>query len=186
MARVSGIAFGCNDQALIFAAFTAFWTVLAFRLQAPPFGLGADVAGLFGIVGAVGIFAAPLAGNFADKHGPSLAVAAGAVITLLAWIVFGLWDITDGPARRRRPVDFAMQAALVANQHIVFALRPEARGRLNTVLMGCMFLGGSFGSAAVTVAWEAGRWPAVTGLGIILGLAATAAQINNIIRNRRG
>lgn len=163
-------------QALIFAAFTVFWTILAFRLQAPPFGYGADVAGLFGIVGAVGILSAPLAGRFADRSGPSPVVAAGAVLTLISWAVFGVWTSVAGLILGVILLDFAMQIALVANQHIVLALRPEARARLNTILMGAMFLGGAAGSAAGTWAWSAGGWMAVVGLGLAFGALASALQ----------
>ncbi|WP_197739393.1 MFS transporter [Methylobacterium sp. P1-11] len=172
-------------QALIFAAFTVFWTILAFRLQEPRFGLGADIAGLFGIVGAVGIFAAPIAGRVADRRGPHAVVAIGAVVTLISWLVLGGWNALAGLVIGVVLLDFGMQSALVSNQHLIFALRPEARGRLNTILMGAMFLGGAAGSAAATAAWQAGGWLAVSGLGVSLAAAATALQLAGMWRRAR-
>ena len=157
-------------QSLLFAAFTVFWTILAFRLEAP------DIAGLFGLVGTVGILAAPIAGRFADRHGPTGAVMVGTAVTLLSWIVFGAWGSIAGLVVGCVLLDFGMQSALVSHQHIVFALRPAARARLNTLFMGAMFLGGAAGSGLATVAWTTGGWALVTALGIGFGAVATALQ----------
>jgi predicted MFS family arabinose efflux permease len=170
-------------QANLFAAFTAFWTILALHLQEPRFGLGADVAGVFGIVGVVGVLAAPLAGQLADKRGPRLAIAVGAVLTLVAWLLFGLVDSLAGLLIGVIVLDFAVQAALVSNQHVVYALRPQARARLNTLFMGAMFLGGAGGSAAAAAAWTHGGWSAVALLGGGLAAIATLLQLS---AGRRG
>ncbi|MDO1585295.1 MFS transporter [Rhizobium oryzicola] len=155
-------------QAALFASFTSFWTILALHLQEPAFGLGAQVAGLFGIVGAVGVFAAPLAGRLADRQGPHFVVRLGAVLAMVAWLIFGFWPSIAALVIGVIVLDFGIQSALVSNQHIVYALDPEARSRLNTIFMTAMFLGGAFGSAAATFAWLHGGWSFVSVLGLVL------------------
>lgn len=167
-------------QALLFASFSLFWTVLAWHLQSPRYNLGSEVAGLFGVVGAVGILAAPLAGRVADKHGPHRVIVVGAALSLVSWGVFYLWNSLAGLVVGVVALDFAVQSALVSNQHIVYALRPEARARINTIFMGTMFLGGSAGSAAASTAWHMGGWTMVSILGVVVSILATAMQMRSL------
>ncbi|BCI68873.1 MFS transporter [Acetobacter aceti] len=164
-------------QALLFGTFSVFWSILALHLQEPRFNLSAEAAGLFGIVGAVGILAAPLAGRFADRHGPHRAILAGTILTLLSWVLFGTWLSLGGLVVGCILLDFAVQSALVSHQHIVYALRPEARSRLNTLFMGVMFLGGATGAAGASAAWVIGGWSAVALFGGLMAAGALALQV---------
>lgn len=173
-------------QALIFGAFTMFWTVIAFRLEAPPFGYGADVVGLFGILGLVGVLATPASGFLSDRRGPYSAILLGTVVTLLSWVILGTWESLVGFAIAVALLDIGLQGAIVANQYVIFALRPEAQSRINTLFMGSMFAGGAIGAAMASEGWRIGGWPAVAGIGIALGAAAVTLQaIKGLSRGRR-
>eukprot|EP01034_Spumella_vulgaris_P034082 gene34082-42028_t len=57
------VRYAAVRQGLMFGAFNAFWISLVFYLETPRFHMGSQVAGLFGVIGAAGAFAAPLFGK---------------------------------------------------------------------------------------------------------------------------
>jgi MFS family permease len=164
-------------QAGLFACFSVFWTCLALDLPGPAFHLGADVAGMFGIIGVVGVVAAPLAGRLADRIGPQMIITAGTALSFLAWMIFGLWGTLAGLVIGVIVLDFGMQSALISHQHIVYALRPDARSRLNTLFMTGMFLGGAAGSTGAMAAWTWGGWTLVSVFGVMLTIAVFLVRI---------
>ena len=71
-------------------------------------------------------------------------------------------------------LDVAVQSGQVANQARIFALRPEARARLNTAYMTCAYAGGSVGSWLEAQLCTAFGWTAVSALvAVTAGIALT-------------
>jgi predicted MFS family arabinose efflux permease len=158
--------------ALGFAAFSVFWSTLAFFLEAR-FGLGADVAGLFGVLGAAGALAAPLVGRRADRTSPR---ASAGLMLAIALAGFGALAATGhhlaGLVVGVLLLDVGVQGNHVSNLARVHARRPEARSRMNTVYMVTYFVGGSVGTAAGTWAWTGHGWAGVCAAGAGFVLAA--------------
>jgi len=166
--------------AATFAAFSAFWTTLAFHLATPRFGLGSGAAGLFGLIGASGALAAPVVGRLADRRGARWASGVALGLALLAFAVLavgGGWLL--GLVAGVLLLDVGAQANQVANLARVHALRPEARSRLNTVYMVTYFGGGAIGTWAGAHAWASWGWTGVWATGgvfVVLGLLSWALE----------
>jgi predicted MFS family arabinose efflux permease len=82
-------------------------------------------------------------------------------------------------------LDVAMQCGQVANQARIFALRPEARSRLNTAYMTCAFTGGSIGSWLGVRAYEHFGWNGVCALVGIAAVIALARHIAHTVAKQR-
>jgi len=145
--------------AALFGAFSILWTVLAFRLDAPPYHMNSAAVGLFGIAGIAGVLGSPVTGRIADRRGPYFMVGVGIVATLLSFII--LWSGSSslvGLIIGIFILDFGVQTGQVSNQARIYSLAPNARSRVNSVFMVCYFLGGAVGSAAGSAAYERFGW----------------------------
>lgn len=165
--------------AALFAAFSAFWSVLTLLLAGAPFHLGPQAAGLFGIVGAAGALAAPIAGRFSDKRGPHAVITLSIALVALAFVIFAMSATRlVGLVIGVIVLDIGVQAAQISNQSRIYALKPEARSRVNTVFMVCYFIGGATGSAVGAFAWRAFGWLGVCCAGVLLACAAAARHLS--------
>lgn len=168
-------------QGLLSVGFSAFWSTLAVLLHAAPFHLGSTAAGAFGLAGAAGAFAAPLAGGLADRHGARIVTRVGAGIALLSFALLGFWPWLAPNARlvllaiTALGFDLGIQVALIAHQSIVYSVDPSARSRLNALLIVGMFIGMSIGAALGGLLLAQWGWLAVAALatgasGLALGV----------------
>jgi predicted MFS family arabinose efflux permease len=165
------------SQASMFAAFSAFWTAIAYELIGEH-GFSQDEIGLFALVGAAGAAAAPLGGRLADRGHGRIARAGTLVLGSLSLVLAGVGHRSVLLlAVAGVLLDLAVQCHQVMSQQVIYALRPEARARINTVYMCTVFVGGALASALAGVLHDSYGWTGVTAfaaaiplLGLVLWL----------------
>jgi predicted MFS family arabinose efflux permease len=167
-------------QGLLALGFSAFWSTLAVMLHEAPFHLGSAPAGSFGLAGAAGALAAPFAGRLADRRGPGMVTRIAAGITVVSFAAMFLMPLLPAQAQLALLAlatvgfDLGVQATLIAHQTIVYGIAPEARSRLNAILMTSVFIGMAAGGLLGAQALASWGWMGVVAVATV---AATGALL---------
>lgn len=169
--------------ALGFAAFSVFWTTIAFLLAGPPYHYGTIVIGLFGLVGAAGALCASFAGRLADR---GLSRPATALFAVLVAASFGpIWLGRHSLAALIVGIialDVGVQGLQVTNQSLIYRLAPETRSRVTSVYMVMYFAGGALGSAVGGAVYDRDGWAGICAVGTAIGAIALAVWAFDALR----
>ncbi|MBD2796368.1 MFS transporter [Xenorhabdus sp. 18] len=170
-------------QALLASTLGAFWSTLAMVLASSPYNQSASVAGAFGIAGAAGALGASIFGRLADKKGPLLAIRLGCGLVSISFV--GMWFLPSSLvtlAIGAMTFDLGVMAALVSHQFIVSGVDPNARSRLNGLLMTGAMFGMAVGAATGSFVWANFGWDGLCAFCLfasLLGLALSSFHNNN-------
>ncbi len=157
-------------HAMIFAAFSLFWTTGPLLLASSTFHLSQSGIALFAFAGILGVLAAPLAGRVADRGWSLPATGLALVVVSLAFLLmhffaldnkWALWILLIAAIL----LDLGVSANLVLSQRAIYALGAEVRSRLNGLFMASFFIGGAIGSALGAWIYETAGWSGSTWLG---------------------
>ena len=161
-------------QATMFAAFNLFWTGAPLFL-AQRFGLGQRGIALFALAGAGGALAAPIAGRLADRgyiRAGTMRALGAAVIAFMISGWAGAAGVLVMLAVGAILLDAATQFNQVVSQRVIYAIAPEARGRITSVYMTAVFLGGATGSLLAPAALVRAGWTALCVMGAAMVTSA--------------
>lgn len=169
-------------QGFLSIGFSAFWSTLALMLL-EKYQFGSAVTGTFGIAGAAGALAAPLAGGLADKVGAEKVTQLGAGLVTISFALMFLLPVLPPHgqlaliALSAVGFDLGLQSSLVAHQNLVYGLEPQARGRLNALLFTGVFIGMALGSVLGSKLYSVASWQGVVVLATVSGLVALLIRL---------
>ncbi len=155
--------------ACLFGSISAFWSTMAFFLEAPPFQYSLSLIGFFGFIGAGGALISPYVGKITDRSGPFKPMRWGILMMLAGWLLLfeggkGIALVIAGIIL----IDMGMQCTHIPNLTRNYSLVPEAQTRLNTLYMTAFFIGGTLGSTLGSLAWNSYGWMGVCGAGLLM------------------
>jgi predicted MFS family arabinose efflux permease len=164
-------------QGMMGALFSAFWTVSAFHLSGDTFHLSTSAVGYFGLIGAAGALAAPLAGKLADRRGAFANIPIAIGVTFVAFVGMALLPnsltaVIVGAAL----FDLGVQMSMVSHQSIIYALDPGARSRINALFVSGLFVFFALGSLIGNIGYARYGWTGLTCVCATLCVMAYAAH----------
>ncbi|KAF7324917.1 MFS DHA1 protein [Mycena kentingensis (nom. inval.)] len=169
------LIFFCNS-----AIFAGFWVTLTFLLGGAPYNYSTLVIGLFALVGMVGICMAPIVGRVVDGLVPWTAALVGGMCVVAsqvvqtfagkksvgAVVVSTIYELGRVDRDYLQESDSSKRRAPIDNDS---SIAPEARARLNALLILSIFIGQVAGTAIGTKLLVEGGYELSSGVRIAFG-----------------
>lgn len=164
-------------QAMMFGAFSVFWTTTPLLLAGPQFHLSQSGIALFALAGVAGAISAPIAGRLADHGLTRPATIAAMLSVIIAFAITHLSAPGSGLSLALLVLaavllDLGVSGNVVLGQRLIYALGEAERSRLNAIYMATFFVGGALGSAVGAWAYVSGGWLAASVLGGLMPACA--------------
>lgn len=164
-------------QAMMFGAFSLFWTTTPLLLAGPDYLLSQSGIALFALAGVAGAIAAPVAGQLADR-GLTRPATIGAMLSVIS--AFAITHVSAPGSHLALALlvlaavllDLGVSGNVVLGQRLIYALGEAERSRLNAIYMATFFVGGALGSALGAWAYVSGGWLAASLLGSLMPACA--------------
>jgi predicted MFS family arabinose efflux permease len=127
--------------------------------------------------------AAPFAGRLSDSHGPNWVTRIAAGVTVVSFAA--MFSMPLLPVQGQLALlalatvgfDLGVQASLISHQSIIYGIAPEARSRLNAILMTSVFIGMAAGGllgAQMLASWG---WTGVVALATVAAIGALLVRL---------
>ncbi len=157
-------------QAMMFGAFSLFWTTTPLLLAGPAFNMSQSGIALFALAGVAGAVSAPLAGRVADAGLTRQATIAAMLFAIISFAITLLLPLGSASSLALLVMaavllDFGVSGNVVLGQRAIYGLSADLRSRLNGLYMATFFVGGAVGSAIGVWGYAHGGWPMAAILG---------------------